>query len=198
MPNTQVTSPVGARVGPNVLSFRRDQGLTLRELSEALAECGTPISLGQLSKLEQGQRRVDADELVALAVVLNVTPAQLLMPMPGHRSREDEVVRLAPNVSASWFRAWQWMCGDHWLNDADRPRDDEAEYDWYQSAHPHKPDGVYNFSPNQIRGHEAAVAKVIEAARRAARGGLSARQLIMALDWYLAVSPEGQLPAEGE
>lgn len=188
------SSPTGVRVGRNVARFREERGLHLRELSEALTEEGCPISLGQLSKLENGRRRVDTDELVALAVALNVTPAQLLMP-PAAEPLSGSV-RLTPSVEVGLDRAWQWMCGDLWLRDQDSPLSHLDEADWFADSRPHDFTGVYNFRPAQTRGHEAAIRQVVTAARAAMAGGMSARLVASALAWYLDVSPESAPPGE--
>lgn len=51
--------------------------MTLRDLSERLAET-RPMGHSTLSEIENGARRVDVDDLVALATALDVTPYQLL------------------------------------------------------------------------------------------------------------------------
>ncbi len=192
-----VTAPVGARVGERVRELRRERGFDLRELSTRLAEEGRPVGLGQLSKLELGQRRVDVDDLVALAVVLNVSPNRLLLPEVTGRE-EDEVALTPGHPRVPWQRAWQWVCGDMWLDDENRPTSDDEEIDWYNSNRPHDLSGVYNFKPSSLKGHEAAVADVVAAARRAIAGGLTRSWIVKAMDWYLAVSPEYQLQMEGE
>src|SRR5215213_2653569 len=51
-------------------------------------------------------------------------PSQLLMPEPP-RDGEAQDVELAPHRRVGWHRAWQWMCGDYWIDDAMRPGKDE-------------------------------------------------------------------------
>lgn len=50
----------------------------MRALAERLAELGRPILPSGISKMEHGQRRVDADELIALASAFGVSPNRLL------------------------------------------------------------------------------------------------------------------------
>jgi transcriptional regulator with XRE-family HTH domain len=196
---TLATLAVGERIGPTVRRLRRERGLDLRALADRLAEEGHPIKLGQLSKLELGDRRVDVDDLVALAVVLNVTPTQLLMPEPPAEG-EDQVVTLTPHRRTGWHRAWQWMCGDLYLDDAARPgidaEDDqaqaEAEAEWHISARPHDPFRGYNFAPSFIYGREDDVRAVVTAVKEAMRpkegkNTISRRTLFDALNWYLTV-----------
>jgi hypothetical protein len=61
-----------------VQARRLRRGFTLGELEEKLRELGRPIPLPALSKIEKGQRRVDVDDLVALALALGVSPNLLL------------------------------------------------------------------------------------------------------------------------
>jgi transcriptional regulator with XRE-family HTH domain len=190
-PSTPVTEPVGRRIGTTVRRIRHERGLDLRELADRLAEEGHPIKLAQLSKLERGERRVDVDDLVALALVLNVTPNQLLMPEPPAEG-DDQVVTLTPHRHVGWHRAWRWVCGDQWLTDDMRPETDEAEAGWHLAARPHDPFGGYQFSPSYLFGREDDVHAVIEAVKEAlkpkpGKNRLRRRWVINAIDWYLAV-----------
>jgi transcriptional regulator with XRE-family HTH domain len=75
------TSDIGAtgrRVAENVRRLRLARELSLRDLSAKLAELGRPILPSGLLKIEHGQRRVDVDDLAALAEVLGVLPGRLL------------------------------------------------------------------------------------------------------------------------
>jgi transcriptional regulator with XRE-family HTH domain len=56
--------------------------LSLQAVSERLAELGRPILPSGLSKIEQGDRRVDVDDLVALAAALETVPSALLVEPP--------------------------------------------------------------------------------------------------------------------
>lgn len=72
--------PTGQTVSANVRRLREEQNLTVAALSRRLADRGRLIAPLGLRRLESGQRRVDADDLAALAVVLGTSPAALLMP----------------------------------------------------------------------------------------------------------------------
>ena len=76
----EALGPVGEGVAGRIKQVRRERGLTLRELAARLEGIGRPILLSALSKVEQGQRRIDVDDLVALADALDVTPKDLLVP----------------------------------------------------------------------------------------------------------------------
>ncbi|MGW1071525.1 helix-turn-helix domain-containing protein [Streptomyces sp. NPDC002537] len=73
--------PVGDIVRRNVRRLRAERRLTTERLAEHLRQhTGRSIPASGITRLEGGQRRVDVDDLVALATVLGVTPAQLLEP----------------------------------------------------------------------------------------------------------------------
>lgn len=107
----------GMRVAQRVGELRQQRGLTLAELEDRLLEVGRPILLSALSKIEQGQRRVDADDLVALALALDVSPNMLLLPGEIQRA---EPVALTETRSLDAQEAWQWASRDtppsptHW------------------------------------------------------------------------------------
>jgi hypothetical protein len=66
----------------NIRRFRRAdwQDITTAEMSRRLGELGQPIPDTGITKTEQGTRRVDVDDLVAIALALGVTPNALLLP----------------------------------------------------------------------------------------------------------------------
>lgn len=70
--------PVGHNLIANLEYLRQVRGLSMRKLSAGLEGIGRPIPPLGLSRIVRGQRRVDVDELVALAEVLEVTPDVLL------------------------------------------------------------------------------------------------------------------------
>ena len=70
----------GRAVVANVERLRQDQGMSLRDLSVRLGQFGRPTLPSVLHRLINGGRRVDADDLVAFAKALGVSPADLLQP----------------------------------------------------------------------------------------------------------------------
>jgi transcriptional regulator with XRE-family HTH domain len=71
---------IGNIVRRNIRRLRQTQRLTYVDLSKRLASAGRPIAILGLRRIEAGERRVDTDDLVALASVLGVTATQLLEP----------------------------------------------------------------------------------------------------------------------
>jgi transcriptional regulator with XRE-family HTH domain len=70
-------------VAANLHHDRRSAGFDLRTLSERISGTGRTISPSALSKIENGDRRVDVDDLTAFAFSLGTTPAALLAPPAG-------------------------------------------------------------------------------------------------------------------
>jgi transcriptional regulator with XRE-family HTH domain len=90
---------------------RAARGWTQTELSEALAAIGSPMDRTTIAKLEKAQRQVRLEELVALAVALDVSPLYLMFPL-----RLEEVVKLTPKTSLESRAAFKWANGQGPLN----------------------------------------------------------------------------------
>lgn len=108
--------PSGRTVAANVKRLREARGLTLRALSSTLKEQGRSLSADALNKIENGAsaepravRRVDVDDLVALALALGVNPSALLLPFTDDPAEVIEVTG-AGEVSAE--QAWDWADGE--------------------------------------------------------------------------------------
>ncbi|WFE46277.1 helix-turn-helix transcriptional regulator [Verrucosispora sp. WMMD1129] len=117
-PQKNPLGPTGHRVRENIQRIRTERRLTYRELSDRLADLGRSIPTLGLSRIENGTRRVDADDLVALAIALDVSPLALLMPA------QDSPIDLAAGVRIGWKPGWRWAAGEHPLV-AERRRQDE-------------------------------------------------------------------------
>lgn len=114
-------NPLGAtgeQVRANVERIRKAQGLTYKELSDRLAANGRPIPTLGLSRIDRGERRIDADDLVALAVVLGVNPNALLFPDVADSTPVE--ITGAERVNTA-YEAWQWADGFEPLRDEDDP-----------------------------------------------------------------------------
>lgn len=84
-----------------------------------MKKCGWDLSADAINKIENGRerepgaappkqvRRVDVDDLVALALALNVSPSDLLLPP----TADAENIYLAPTYQVSSGTAWQWAAG---------------------------------------------------------------------------------------
>jgi transcriptional regulator with XRE-family HTH domain len=86
--------PTGETVRQNIARVRSERRLTLRELAERLKETGRPLAHNTLSEIERGARRVDVDDLMAIAVALDASPNTLLLP-DGHGDDQVEITGAA-------------------------------------------------------------------------------------------------------
>jgi transcriptional regulator with XRE-family HTH domain len=68
----------GRTVAKQVKRTRERNGLTVQQLSKRVKAVGRPILPSGITKIELGMRRVDVDDLVALAAALDAIPNDLL------------------------------------------------------------------------------------------------------------------------
>jgi transcriptional regulator with XRE-family HTH domain len=90
-------------VAANVKRLREGKNLGLRALAGRLADAGRPLTHTALDKIERGTRRVDVDDLMALAVTLGVSPLRLLMP---YTVTADEQVQATCRASEPAHLLW--------------------------------------------------------------------------------------------
>lgn len=69
---------VGVRLATEVAAHRQRRGWDQARLAARVSEVGRPMSPSVLGKIEAAARRVDVDDLAALARALEVPPADLL------------------------------------------------------------------------------------------------------------------------
>jgi transcriptional regulator with XRE-family HTH domain len=123
--------PSSVRVAANLRHIRQQRGLSYAELARRLVALGHPILDTGLMKIEKGERRVDVDDLVALALALGITPNRLIMPdvdLPGITTE----YMLTPAVKGRPVELWQWAQGERhpgipvegahsWLGEGEHP-----------------------------------------------------------------------------
>lgn len=80
---------VGKAVAHNIRQLRDNSQLSLQDLSDRLTFLGRPILPSGINKIEQGSRRVDVDDLVALAHALGTAP-DVLLRVPNDSETFDE------------------------------------------------------------------------------------------------------------
>lgn len=97
----------GNAVGTHVRRARERLGIDLAGLAQRLADVNWPIAKSALSRLENGQRRVDVDDLVALSVVLHVSPLELLL-----GSGDQLVTPTAVPDGMLRDELWAWAAGE--------------------------------------------------------------------------------------
>ncbi|MET9617558.1 helix-turn-helix domain-containing protein [Kitasatospora indigofera] len=120
--------PSGNQVRLNVTRIREARGLTKKDVAARTAGLGRAIPALGISRIEAGTRRVDADDLVVLAMALGVNPTALLLP----NTTDGEIALAGKTVPAS--DAWEWADGERPLV---LPADDgSAHVDFQLHARP--------------------------------------------------------------
>jgi transcriptional regulator with XRE-family HTH domain len=120
--------PTGRRTARNLKELRGR--VPVRELSQRLTMIDRPILPSGITKIEQGHRRVDADDLVALAMALGVSPNRLLL----DPEADDAELALTDAFPVTRSQAWDWATGRWALPDvfderrSPLPADREMEF----------------------------------------------------------------------
>lgn len=108
----QSQMPAPGPIGHNLIAALRElleaRGLSFNRASAALEELGRTLPPLAFSRTMKGERRIDVDELVALAVLLDVNPSALLFPR--HVAPNDEI-ELTPKVHRAAGPVWGWADG---------------------------------------------------------------------------------------
>lgn len=106
------TGPTAETVAANVRRLREDVlNLSYTRLSELLKErADWSINPVGIRRLEAGERRISADDLVALAVALGVSPATLLMPYTTERAERVLATGTGPQSAEG---LWRWLVGNN-------------------------------------------------------------------------------------
>lgn len=95
----------GETVKENVKRLRG--GMQYKELSERLSKLGRPIPPLGLRRIEAGERRVDVDDLVALAVAFDVSPLTILLPADASNVRSSPLTGV-PDREVAHSLQWAW------------------------------------------------------------------------------------------
>lgn len=105
----------GKTVAKNIRRIRKAKGLQYTQLAEQLRILGREVPTWGLRKIESGGRRVDADDLAAIAVALGVSPTTLLMPAWNDDGSEGQASDLVSITG--WHKpitagvVWDWLSG---------------------------------------------------------------------------------------
>lgn len=161
----KTAGPSSARVAANVRRLRTEQQLSTYELARLLGDAGWPIGAGGITRIEAGERRVDVDDLVALAVVFGVSPNLLLLPeSPAPLLPLQAEVELAPNVVTNLGGAWAWMTGEmvH-RGSAPVTLRDEAQFALVNRPHRFALLGDVNRADLQVADHQRIHREVVRA-----------------------------------
>ncbi|KAF2778584.1 helix-turn-helix transcriptional regulator [Streptomyces sp. OM5714] len=100
--------PTGELVAANVALLRANRGLSTTQLSKLLERLGRPIPPTGITKIEKRTRRVDVDDLMALAAALRVSPSRLLLMST---DRPEDTIEVTGFGEVSSRDAWDWLDG---------------------------------------------------------------------------------------
>lgn len=103
--------PTGWAVADALRFYRTDQGLTYKELNERLVENGKEIPTLGLRRIEARARRVDVDELIALAYALDVSPIDMLTRVPEHARVPNHQIATSLPADVSFGELAAWIRG---------------------------------------------------------------------------------------
>lgn len=92
-------------VAANIRRLRLSRGLSLPDLSRELSKGSFKVSAVALGRLERGERKATVDDLTAIAVVLGVSPAELLDPAL------SEVTLTGVPEGLVQEEIWWWLTG---------------------------------------------------------------------------------------
>jgi transcriptional regulator with XRE-family HTH domain len=98
----------GLTLMQNIRRIRQGRRLTYVDLSDRLTDVGRRVPVLGLARIERGERRVDVDDLVALAVALRVSPLALLLPWADD---QDTYVEITGAKVAPAGAVWAWADG---------------------------------------------------------------------------------------
>ncbi|MCX2929274.1 helix-turn-helix transcriptional regulator [Mycobacterium sp. CVI_P3] len=100
--------PTALTVADNVRRLRERHGMNYTQLSQRLQSAANwSINAVGIRRIESGDRRVTADDLMALAVALRVSPIALLMPNTEMKGAEVHVTGLPRTFTAE--QVWEWL-----------------------------------------------------------------------------------------
>lgn len=101
----------GEKVRERVAHWRKVRRYTLVQLSDRMTEVGNAMAVGTLSEIERGARRVDVDDLTALAAALDVDVLRLLGARveldddPGLSDEAQEIIDAVTALDRRLFQA---------------------------------------------------------------------------------------------
>ncbi|WP_208766958.1 helix-turn-helix domain-containing protein [Kitasatospora cineracea] len=152
--------------------------------------------------IERGDRRVDVDDLVALALALGVSPNRLLLPDVA----SGAIVDLAPNYVAQPDQAWAWATGDAPLaNPWAGPLGQESEDDRIRRAGEfaaanrlHESTSLVRNTVRNVLANAEVLRPVWEAAQKARRAGVPAQDIAGFIEIMSAMQDDQQGGEDGQ
>jgi 8-oxo-dGTP pyrophosphatase MutT (NUDIX family)/transcriptional regulator with XRE-family HTH domain len=195
----------------NLRQLRDDRRLSTAQLAAILQDLGQPIQATGITKTEAGTRRIDIDDLVALAVALDVSPNRLLLPGEGGATHDEArswsdgtEVDLTPVVRVPVMDAWAWATGESplpWPRDEPVTRAAEEHLNAFrQENRPHAPGEARYFDKAKLRSHPELVRRAALLVHAARQEGvpLSLVHDFITLAAMTAINGDTETPTLGE
>lgn len=123
MANKLDLGPTGERVRDNIRRARG--GMQFKDLAQRLDDLGHYIPTLGLRRIESGERRVSVDDLMALAVALDMSPLALLLPRDGSRMAASGLTGV-PARQVAHNTQWLWAMGEQPLELSNNGQGQEA------------------------------------------------------------------------
>jgi transcriptional regulator with XRE-family HTH domain len=98
--------PTADAVRYNLARLRAGARLSLRDLAELMPEGPGSLSHSAIGEVERGVRRLDTDELMALAATLRVSPLTFFLPETRRSTDDVGLTGFAGPIPASAALAW--------------------------------------------------------------------------------------------
>jgi transcriptional regulator with XRE-family HTH domain len=157
--------------------------LTLDDLAQRMSDVGRPMRKSGIGKIEQQERRVDADDLVALALALGVSPLRLLLP----GSADTKPIELTATCRVRARDAWRWASGEQPLSQGHRRLNLDLRRRFVRENRPHNPPDETPVT--DLVQHGAQLRAVADAVAEAEGRGIS-RATVVAYLQLLGALPE--------
>jgi transcriptional regulator with XRE-family HTH domain len=187
MPPKEKTT--GLRLARNVRQLREARRLTIRQLAAAMTnDMGRKILSSGIVKIEKGERGVDADDLVALALIFGVSPNRLLLT----DGVPDETVALTPTQQASAISAWWWATGEQRLPGPYAVSDEQ----FVAENRPHDPAGTTTIAELRKLAADGRLDTLRRGAAEARAAGLGVGEIAELLALWELDDADQQLRAE--
>jgi transcriptional regulator with XRE-family HTH domain len=101
-------------VGERIMTWRKRRGLNRETLAERCAALGMNLTAESFTNIESGRRKegvrrrtITVDELMVIALALDVPPLVLLVPYP-----DQDTVELSPGRTLPVYEAVEWISGE--------------------------------------------------------------------------------------
>lgn len=166
------TGAWGHRAALNLADLREDRDLTQAKFAERVRGLGRPMTWSIVGKVEQGTRRIDADDLATFALALGVTPNRLLLT---GTADPEAVTEVNPGREVSQLDAWRWALGE-------KPLDERADVGEFIAVN--RPIGEPGESPSSsVTDHPELLRAIRRVAVRARKLGVPLTELTLATSY---------------